>query len=604
MNLLCAAALLATCGARADTLTPGNHWGITPLDPASVQRGIDAARAAGASKVVIPPGRYVIDQSSDPAGLIRLDGLKNFEIDARGVTLAFPNVFKHDLYITNCENVRISGPTITRGVIVSSQGTVAAIAPDRKSIDIRIHAGYPTNVADRRYFGDAPVLTFYRPGSREILPGTYNVFYGAPQQLEKDLFRFPLARPLAQSPFAVGQYVAWRGTVRDDIILGHCSRMRLEKIVMLGGTGFAIHEHNCDGGNYYQYDVTYPPMPPGATVAPLLSTNADAFHSSNVRKGPTLENCHFEGMHDDGIPIHGAYSLALESSENSVVINLPDPGADYRPGDRLAFYDLNGAQNAIATLVSIEPIKYPAHYYNGSKYFSERPSTPLNYRRITLDRPVPAQLGWMLADTDVCGSGFVIRGCTIRNARARGMLIKASDGLIENCTIEGTTSGGIVLAPEMKSWNEADFSKNILIRNNTIRHCGLYMHNDNFEQSAMTIGNEQDGHFTPSPGHANIRIEHNKFIDNPGPNILITSASNVTIKDNEFIRPMQEWDASDEGITNLGENQNALIFAAQANGLAFSENRVSSPGKHMNAIETTGPNVVQSGLPSGITLRK
>jgi len=591
------ATMLACLAIASFAAEPSNTWGITPADPSSVQRGIDAAYKAGAAKVVIPPGRYVIDHSNDPTTLLRFDRFKNFTISARGVTLVFADRFKHDIFMNGCDNLTFEGPSITRGQIVTSQGTVTAIAPDRKSLDIRIHAGYPTNLTDPRCFDEVHVLTFYRPGSREILPDTYDVWYETPQKMGTDLFRFPLSRPLPQvSRIAVGQYVAWRSRCVEDIVIVNTSHLRFQDITMLGGTGFAVHEHNCDGYNYYQYDVTYPPAPPGATVQPVMSTNLDAFHSSNVRHGPTLENCHFEGMDDDGVPIHGAYCLVMESEGDSVVVNYPDPALQCRPGDRMAFNCLDGSRNDTATIVSIEPISnYPHRFLPTSRYFNQRPSTPLNYHRIKLDHPVAAQFGWMAADLDLCGSGFIVRNCTIKNARARGLLIKASNGLIENCTIEGTTSGGIVLSPEL-GWNEADYSQNVTIRNNTIRRCGLYMHNGNYETSALTIAAAAaDGRLVHPPGHAHIVVEHNKFVDNPGCNILITSAKDVTLKDNTFVRPMNDWDEPAGQPDSLGIDQSAIVNTTLVDGLTISGNTIVDPGKFMKTLEAIGPDVGQTG---------
>jgi parallel beta-helix repeat protein len=612
-KFVCSFALLAgtiLAGCAAEPPGPGNNWGVTSSDPTSVQRGIDAAYHAGASKIVIQPGRYVIDRSDNPGPILSFSGMKNFEIDARDVTLVFPDIFKIDIMFEACDNVKLVGATITRGAIVNSQGTVTAIAPDRKSIDIRIHAGYPTNILDARYFGDAKVLTFYYPNTRQIVAGANDVYYATPTQLGGDLFRFPLAVPQAlpdASPIAVGQYVAWRGTAagRQDIDIGECAHMRIEKVVMLGGTGFVVFEHGGDGDNYYQYDVTYPPAPPGATIAPLLSSNADAFHSTDVRKGPTLENCHFEGMNDDGIPIHGDYSLAMEASGNTVVVNVPHAGETYRPGDRLMFYGLDESREAEATVVNFETLNnYPPRFPATSGTFSNYAGTPLNYRRVTLDHPVAARFGWMVADRDLCGSGFVVRNCTIRNNRGRGIVIKASDGLIEGCTTEGTEMGGIVLSPEMSQCNEGDYAQNVVVKNNTIRHCGLGMQNW-WEGVPLSVSARQGDHFVAPPGIANILIEDNKLIDNPGCNMIITSASGVTVKDNVFVWPMTEWwgqpveEVGDEGI-----DAGALINTALVDGLSFSGNRVLSPGKFMRTLEAVGTGLVQTGMPGGIVIEK
>ena len=49
----------------------------------------------------------------------------------------------------------------------------------------------------------------------------------------------------------------------------------------------------------------------------------------------------------------------------------------------------------------------------------------------------------LIANQDELGSGYVIRDCSIHNTYARGIIAKASNGLIEGCTIEHTARAAI-----------------------------------------------------------------------------------------------------------------------------------------------------------------
>ena len=60
---------------------------ISPGAPGWVTRGIEAAYKTGAKKAIIPAGTYVIEPSDGRN--IELTNLRDFEIDATGVTFVF-----------------------------------------------------------------------------------------------------------------------------------------------------------------------------------------------------------------------------------------------------------------------------------------------------------------------------------------------------------------------------------------------------------------------------------------------------------------------------------------------------------------------------------
>ena len=120
-----------------------------------------------------------------------------------------------------------------------------------------------------------------------------------------------------------------------------CEKINIDGLTILGGTGFCVHEDGGEGDSRYAYTLTYPPKPDGATAAPLIASNADAFHSGGVRRGPTLENCSFEGMCDDGIPIHGYYGLVVERQDAGKTLLMAGPWdrSFFRAGDPIRVLD-------------------------------------------------------------------------------------------------------------------------------------------------------------------------------------------------------------------------------------------------------------------------
>ncbi len=145
-----------------------------------------------------------------------------------------------------------------------------------------------------------------------------------------------------------------------------------------------------------------------------------------MTKGPTLEGCSFEGMPDDAIAIHGIYSLVLKASGDRLVINKNT----FQPGDPLLLFDVQGRPAGQAVVKTVSP----APEYQETRQ-SQRTTIANNtvgpYFELVLDHSLPADFDYQCSNPAAIGSGYVVRNNTIRKHRARGMLLKAHDGVVE-----------------------------------------------------------------------------------------------------------------------------------------------------------------------------
>jgi hypothetical protein len=562
------------------------------IDNGAIQQQIDQAAQSGQAQVVIAPGTYRLAAPTAHAHLV-FSNLKNLEIVADGVTLVFTTRGQSSISFYRCRNVTFRGATLLRDPIPFSQGHIIAIAPDHKSVDVQVSAGYPADVDNPKFFPDIFLNLFDAQGHWQD-----DAFGKKVERLGPDSFRFHAAGVSPKAGWQVGAPVAWRGKGATDIDLVECQDMKITGVTIKSGIGFCVHEDGGEGRNYFSYDITYGPPPPGATEKPLLASNADGFHSSSVRHGPTLENCHFEGMDDDGVAIHGKYGLVQEADGNVIIVRTPFKTTLCRPGDHLRFNDERGVFAAEARAVSVVNTAYtPTAPPPLDLHQFQNPTAGL-YEKITLDQPVPARANWLMANADANGDGFVVRNCTIRYNRARNMLIKASDGLIENCTVEGGSMGGIIVTPEMRYWNEADYARNVVIRHNTLINCDYYHQPGSAQTGALTVAAFENRQFVPLPGgHQNITIEDNTFQNDDGTNILITSAQNVTIKDNHFVAPMQN--ETIRGTANHID-PGALITLKECSGVAITGNTLTNPGPYFKKEIDADPTASGTGFQNGV----
>ena len=567
LTVFCVAATAAFAAAAAPPA-------ISPDDPASLQRGIDAAYKAGEKKLVVPPGVYRFD------GTIELKEFKSFEIDATGVTLLRVDNGKRGVVFDRCENVTLRGLTMRCETVPFVQGRIEQIDPEKRWIDLRVDAGYPAEYLKRRTTGYV-----FDPRTRQWKAGTYDYGITGAQDRGGGVTRVNLDGRLG-GDVAAGDLMAFRGPGGQDVLVAGCENVTLDGLTLYGGSGFCVHEDGGEGGNRYAYTLTYPPKPDGATAAPLIASNADAFHSGGVRRGPTLEGCNFEGMCDDGIPIHGYYGMVVEASEGGRRLYMAR-SADrsvFRAGDPIRVLDKSGALVGEAKVVAVEPA--PDSFKPENPPQDKHFELDGKFHVLTLDNAVPAEPGFRASTPNANGSGFVVRNNTIKNHRARGILVKADDGLIEGNTVDGSTIAGLVIAPEYY-WNEAGYSRNVVVRNNVFRHCGYATAGPWTGQAgAATVGGEGDQTTGVAFGHQNIVFQNNSFEDNDGVNLLIDGAQDVGIVGNTFLRPQQN--DSRRG-ADTGVDPSALIYLKNCRDVTLENNTVAEPGGAEASLVKLGP---------------
>ncbi len=536
----------------------------TPSHPSSLMPAIMRAYRTGLGGIVIPPGVYKLPQ---PRGsyYLSFDNMRNFRIIGKGVTLLRTDPTKGGIEFNHCRNVDIDGLTLRCDPIPFTQARIAAIDPQTKSITVQICRGYPNLTVVNpggphllSYFGN-----IFNPRTFRISHGSPDIWYTRRDDLGGGRFRLFTSEPLSTK--WKGDLMAFRGAWHTpDIYVYRCGRMLVEHVTVTAGTGFCFAEGRGEGYNRYLDDrIIYPPTPRNATTRPLLSSNCDGFHTGfypvAARHGPEIIGCRFEGTDDDGIAIHGAYATVKSINGRKLVI-FSKVGDFVRGGNRLKFYTNKGGYIGQAVVVSIEPpIEYKPHR-------GRTPAEPSRYREfcgLTLNHPVPgASFDDLVSDPNRNGSGFIIRDCTVKDNRARGLLIKADNGIIEGNKIEWSSMEGIVVAPEL-NWNEAGCSCNLLIDDNLVRHVGYANTGPAYMTGAISVAASPLSNLPPAAfGHDNIAILGNRLISNSGTSLLVVDARNVLIAGNRFINVRWDRDTNVYGPADpiwLQECRNVLL---------------------------------------------
>lgn len=541
-------------------------------DTVALQDLIDRAISAHESKLVIPRGIYRVTPPKPQAPHLTLRNAKDLTIDATGVTLVCTTL-NQAVRLDGCSNVTIVGLTIDYDPLPFTQGTITRISDDDSAFDIKLHDGYPTVGGKVRGIVIDPV-------TRVVKNETWSRFSGNATSDATGAVHVDWGRPIRDAAKA-GDLVVLTGPTLSPhgIFLTHCARTTLDSVTVHASTSFAIIEVHGDANTYRNVRIVPGPTPPGATEARLLSSNADGIHSKHASKGPTIERCDLNATGDDGIAINGDFAMIVRASGARSFILAPSRELTFKVGDRVRGFDEQLVPTELGRIVEVRSVEPTGE--NDPRPVQQRRLPELRYAEhlqkqtyeVTLDRELKLSAGSLMSSPDRNGSGFAVRGCTIRNNRARGILVKASEGVIEGNTIEASALAGIVLSPECEYWLEADYSRDVVIRENTLRRVGCGSRNPGAIQAgAISVVADSKG---AADGHQNIVIERNTVEDSAGCSVVVMSANGVTLRQNKFIRPGHLPYGTG---SKFGVDGTAVVWISQAKNITLDANTTTDPG--------------------------
>jgi hypothetical protein len=551
------------------------------LNAGVLQSRILQAYQSGQASFVLGAGTYRLT-GSQGSFFLQFQNLHDFTISGAGATVILDNPMAGFLQFVGCQRVSLTGFTVVHDPVPFTQAVVTDFDPNFNWIDIQVMPGYPDWTHDPQLLPQQCTGDLFVSQTRQWKPQSYDIYSQSVTALGGRKFRVNYAYNTPE-PVKVGDYFFSRGNVSDDLELDGCQQMHVQGVTFESSTGFCVHESDGNGNNSYNYTLTYGPPPTGATEKPLVSSNADAFHSNATRQGPTLNGCLFEGMPDDGVNIHGNFAAVAGCRGKVMVVDTLWGDFPVVPGDPLEFYNAAGVPLGVAAkVVYAAPLSsYTPPQPLTLPYFS----SSAQYWEVTLDRPISLAEDTLVAMPYAQGNNSTVMNCTIRNNRARGIIVKGWNGLIQGNTIDGSTIAGILIAPDLAGGMESDFVHGLVIRDNVITHVGYQEVGPwNFQAGALTVSVDPGGGI----GHKNIVIENNQIESENGINMLITNAGDVLVRDNLFSSPM--WQSSNRG-ANFGYNPNALVDLENDNNIVLTNNRIVNPGPAMQTRAHVGVNV-------------
>jgi polygalacturonase len=507
---------------------------------ASVKKAIEATKAQPISVLNFPKGRYdfwpdsatetqyyISNTSSEEEFPVKkqkvglyLKDLKNVTLEGNGSVFVF-----HGKMITwvidGSENIRLQNISVNYERPGMSEMTLQEITPS--SVTASIHPDSKFAIIDGRleWYGEKWVAknhhaVLVRPSAGILLYSNWEVF--AKSKAEKvDPLQVKFTGDFSKFKAQAGDVLTVRDRYRDYVgaFNNRSKNISLHNIHMYSMHGLGIVSQFCEN---LSYDSVFVAPEPGS--GRVIASSADGMHFSGCKGQITINNCRFNGLHDDPVNVHGTHLKVSEIiSPNTLKIKFMHHQSygfnAFIKGDTVAY--LHSAALQI----------FEQGVIKTAKLISEREML------VEMEKPFSAELKVDDALENVTWTPAVkITNSRFEGTISRGTLITTRRKvLIENNVYYRTGMHAILIENDAMGWYESGPVTDVTIRNNQFIECGFNSAPDSY---AIKINPENREFVKNYYVHRNIRIENNTFKQYDYPLLSAKSTKGLTFINNKI----------------------------------------------------------------------
>ncbi|NML17779.1 right-handed parallel beta-helix repeat-containing protein [Azohydromonas caseinilytica] len=479
-------------------------------------------RATKASRLVVPPGRYVFrttvqTPSTAPApvtGHLLLQDQDDLTIDGAGATLVFMQD-AHGLIVRGSRRLKLSKLTLDYGLRTASLGTVVSEGSAKR---VRIDSRFPVTAANAVHYvmeRDAATGLWPAGAPRAILPpdsATPAVYVGN-QTYASSAFS---ALTVGKQVVVLHQYYGGTALRIDDTPQARQAEdITLDGLTVHSAPGMGIVAYGLKRG----LAILNSRIVPRADGSNPVSTSYDAVHVIQSGGDVVINGNTIAGQGDDAInlnsPIHP--SVRIDAGAGSLV--LGKYSRFISAGDTLAFFDDQAR-------------------YLGQRRVAVKPTAlgGLDYR-VSLDAPLDAAWNVSVArDLSLLGSRYVVANNVIERCHCHGLLAQWPNGLVERNTFRDLSANAIRLLTDVGTWNEGVGAINVIVHHNTITRSGADLSATVPSWGAITAyGGTAGGQLATSAVNRHLRISNNTIEQSQQGCITVASSQSVVVNDNRCI---------------------------------------------------------------------
>jgi len=507
-------------------------------DAPAFKRTVEAAILSNKpATVFVPAGTYLLKQAMG-RGMIEFKDAKNIVLEGEKNTLIIVgDPHKHAVHLLNSENITVRQLEIDRNPLTFTQGIINDIDIKKKTVDITIDKGY--DEPDAQYLKVLKsLLVFTDP---EYFTWDHSRWWPSIKKRERTgpmKWRLTLSIPPLGN-YKDKQFIIWNNVYKGwGIVCTNSKNCLIEDVRYYGGgTDCGYGAWKCSGTITYRR--FYTGIPEGSDRMFACAAGSMLFHN---RCTFILDDCDISRVDDDCLNMGTLFAqVAKQIDPKNIVVKYGN--ITFEKNDTITLWDwFDKKERSQAIVVDVKKLNRTEVQLSLDK--------PVQVLHPIGSEGLPKLENWdarkgpfrefdgidRVASFNAAGKA-IIRNCRFQTLRARNLLIKTSNTLIENCTFYDTHMASILVGPEFY-WGEAPQVRNLTIRNNKFV---------NIDGCSINIGCFNSNQ---SMDNKNILIENNTFESYgakggvgisgyQGTAVLVRNADGVIIRNNKFGKPAQ-----------------------------------------------------------------
>ena len=452
-----------------------------------------------------------------------LEDFRDFTIDFSGSELVIDDS-SFPFVIMNSENITIKNVSVRTQNPLSSYGIVTECTD--KGFTFRVTGGspvalrggslYTTTKNSRKIYYDR--LNAWDADTGYMTPEFPDLgLFGVPfsQTTDKDgNVSFSTASPYYyNSGLKAGDKISIDTGSRESagIFSSHSKNIKIEGFTRYNGAGMGVIAQVSENIEISDMKI----VPYGDSC---FSICADATHFVHCYGKIHIHDSHFEGQLDDALNVHGIYLRIIDKKDDTILLKFMHNqalGIDFiKKGDILETCDpLSLIPKNTYKVASAEKINY--EYIN------------VKIEGNTDDILIGDNV------TEISRSPEVIfENCTLKNNRARGMLLASAGKTIIRNNLFDNPGTPIKFESDGQYWFEAGGVKDVLISENTFINC-KYVKNSWGSRGLVEVMKRpklEEGKYY----HGKIEVSDNKFINCHCPVAIINNTEEFIYRGNKF----------------------------------------------------------------------
>lgn len=454
-------------------------------DTRAIKAALQACKEQGATKLIFPKGRYDFHPtfaeevyyfiSNNDEGLKRVAfpmfGIENLTLDGQDSEFIFHG-FINPFIVEDSKNITFKNFSIDFSRPFHSEGII--LGYDENGMDIEISKGFPFKV-----HRGTLLFTDGQKEEGQLTTVSKGNIYGSAHMLEYDTEKRETAYMAKDFYFSpINGYPAKRlggrkvrinvpgltGKTGNTMVFGPNHRnypgFVVSDSVDIVFRNVTLH-HSGGMGILGQrtHNVTVDQCKVTPSTGRMVSTTADATHFVNCTGKITLTNNLFENQKDDATNIHGIYVQVVEKTGPDSII------VQFKHRQQHGFDFLKPGMN-----VELVRGKSMITYATATVKNAERINKECTEVSFTTALPENLILGDALAEIRDYPE-VLIAGNTIRNNRARGMLLNCRGKTVVENNYFHTPGAAILFEGDSFFWFEQGGVRDCTIRNNVFDNC-------------------------------------------------------------------------------------------------------------------------------------